>query len=97
MSRPDYRHEFRRPYLILTDFGEGLEVQANFFKVIFGPLLTSADQIGNEEDGFMRYEDYRDTAHLRSNRDDTYFIIPGSTPVVFHDESGNELYKQVLS
>ncbi|KAL5527498.1 hypothetical protein ACEPAG_6289 [Sanghuangporus baumii] len=74
MSRPEYRYEFRRPYLIFTDFGEGLEV-------------------GNEEDGFMRYQDFRDTAHLRANRDDTYYIIPGSTPVIFHDDTGNELYK----
>lgn len=43
----------------------------------------------------MRYQDYRDTAHLRENRQDTYYIIPGSTPVIFHDDGGNELYKCV--
>ncbi|THH12392.1 hypothetical protein EW145_g49 [Phellinidium pouzarii] len=50
-------------------------------------------EIGNEVDGFMPYEEYIATAHLRTPQDNTYFIIPGSTPVIFHDENGHELYR----
>ncbi|KAI5124725.1 hypothetical protein M0805_005362 [Coniferiporia weirii] len=50
-------------------------------------------EIGNEVDGFMLYEEYLATAHLRRPKDHTYFIIPGSTPVIFSDEEGRELYR----
>lgn len=51
-------------------------------------------EIGNEADGFMPYEQYLATAHLRETpTSDTYYIIPGSTVVEFHDESGHVLWR----
>ncbi|KLO16334.1 hypothetical protein SCHPADRAFT_216895 [Schizopora paradoxa] len=64
----------RLPYMILADFGNGLE-------------------IGNDVDGFMPYEDYAAYKETYGVDQDTYYIIPGNTPVVFHDEEGNELFR----
>lgn len=41
----------------------------------------------------MPYEEYLATAHMRNGPSSTYFIIPGSTPVIFHDEHGQEMYR----
>jgi len=64
----------RLPYMILVDFGNGLE-------------------IGNEVDGFMPYEEYTAYKETYGLDQDTYYIIPGSTPVVFQDEAGNEIFR----
>ncbi|PAV21070.1 hypothetical protein PNOK_0369700 [Pyrrhoderma noxium] len=51
-------------------------------------------EIGNDVDGFMPYEEYLATAHLRETpMRDTYYVIPGSTVVEFHDESGRVLWR----
>ncbi|KAH8118449.1 hypothetical protein DFH11DRAFT_673355 [Phellopilus nigrolimitatus] len=62
------------------------------------PYMIFADfgeglEIGNEVDGFMPYEEYLSTSHLRVPKESMYFIIPGNTPVIFHDEDGRELYR----
>ena len=44
----------------------------------------------------MPYEEYLATAHLRETpMRDTYYVIPGSTVVEFHDESGRVLWRFV--
>ncbi|EJD01331.1 uncharacterized protein FOMMEDRAFT_21737 [Fomitiporia mediterranea MF3/22] len=62
------------------------------------PYMIFVDQghgleVGNDEDGFMPYQEYLATAHLRRTEEHTYYIIPGSTPVIFNDENGRELYR----
>jgi len=41
----------------------------------------------------MPYEEYTTYKETYGLDQDTYYIIPGSTPVVFHDEDGNELFR----
>ena len=41
----------------------------------------------------MPYEDYAAYKETYGVDRDTYYIIPGNTPVVFHDEEGNELFR----
>lgn len=41
----------------------------------------------------MPYEEYLATSHTRRYRGESYLIIPGNSPVVFHDDQGRELFR----
>lgn len=44
----------------------------------------------------MPYQQYVETAHFRRDHKHTYYIIPGNTPVVFHDDDNNEMFRSDL-